>query len=65
MHAREIIIISDDEAGHAGHVVTREPIPSTDTTPWAGTEPARGEWEAARPGNDVRADGVGPARREA
>ena len=64
MHTREIIIISDDD--RYGRIdVTREPIPSTDTTPWAGTEPARGEWEAARPGNDVRADGVGPARREA
>jgi len=64
MHAREIIIISDDD--RYGRIdVTREPIPSTDTTPWAGTEPARGEWEAARPGNDVRADGVGPARRVA
>jgi hypothetical protein len=52
MHTREIIIISDDD--RYGRIdVTREPIPSTDTTPWAGTEPARGEWEAARPGNDV------------
>ena len=63
-HTREILIV-DDEAGHAGHVVTREPLPSTDLTEWRGCGPARGEWEAGRPGNDVRAGGVGPTRRVA
>jgi len=60
-HERIILIETSDERD----IPVREPIPSTDTTTWAGTGPARGEWEAARPGNDVRADGVGPARREA
>jgi len=64
MHTREIIIISDDD--RYGRIdVTREPIPSTNATPWAGTGPARGEWESERPGNDVRAEDVGPARRVA
>jgi hypothetical protein len=61
-HTREILIV-DDEAGHAGHVVTREPLPSTDLSGWRGCGPARGEWEAGRPGND--AEGVGLARRVA
>ena len=59
MHTREILIVDDE----AGHVVTREPLPSTDLTEWRGCGPARGEWEAGRPVND--AEGVGLARRVA
>lgn len=45
MSNREIIVV-DDEAGHAGQVVTREPAPETDIV-FAGTGPARGEYEAS------------------
>ena len=55
MHSRTRIVIIEDGADLLREAVTREPIPSTDTTPWAGTGPGRGEWEAECSVNDGRA----------
>lgn len=62
MQHRERIVVNEDGADLLREMVTREASPSTDLAEWAGTGPARGEWEAA---NDVRVEYLRPTRRAA